>query len=103
MVRARRPSAQTILLFSALARQPTAWRYGYDLTQEIGVASGTLYPLLIRLHQKGWLAAEWRPSDKPGRPPRHAYRLTAAGLAQARSVLATDPAEISARPAVVTP
>lgn len=100
MVRNRRPSAQTLLLLSALARQPTAWRYGYDLTQEIGLASGTLYPLLMRLHQKGLLEAEWRPSEKPGRPPRHAYLLTPAGLAQARSASTSEAPVVSARPMV---
>ncbi|WP_236621576.1 PadR family transcriptional regulator [Asticcacaulis benevestitus] len=59
--------------------QPQAWRYGYDLSKETGLKSGTLYPLLIRLHDQGLLEAEWRPAAKPGRPPRHAYRLTSAG------------------------
>ena len=50
-----------------------------------GLRSGTLYPLLIRLEAQGLLEAEWQPPAAPGRPPRHAYRLTAAGLARARS------------------
>lgn len=54
-------------------------RHGYDLCREAQIKSGTLYPLLIRLEAQGYLAADWQMSDVPGRPPRHVYRLTAAG------------------------
>lgn len=76
------PAARTIL--SALLERAGAWSYGYDLAKVAGVKSGTLYPLLIRLEQGGYLEAEWQPPSVPGRPPRHAYRLTAAGLELAR-------------------
>jgi DNA-binding PadR family transcriptional regulator len=84
----RRPniSEQTRTALAAFLEQPQAWRYGYDLSRETGLKSGTLYPLLIRLHDQGFLDAEWRPSDKAGRPPRHAYRLTAPGIALARQM-----------------
>ena len=80
MTRSRRTSPQGNSVLAALAARPSAWRHGYDLSRETGLASGTLYPLLIRLHDAGLLEAEWRPSARPGRPARHAYRLTAAGL-----------------------
>ena len=60
------------------------WCYGYDLCRQAGIKSGTLYPLLIRLEAQGYLEAEWQDPVEPGRPPRHAYRLTAAGLRLAR-------------------
>jgi DNA-binding PadR family transcriptional regulator len=75
-------------LASFLAR-PQEWRYGYDLMRETGLKSGTLYPLLMRLHDGGFLQADWRPSAKAGRPPRHAYRLTASGMALARELRPT--------------
>lgn len=78
-------SPQTRMVLSALAAQPQAWRYGYDLTKETGLKSGTLYPLLIRLADQGLLETEWRPALQPGRPPRHACRLTGAGLVLAQS------------------
>src|SRR4051812_37633978 len=81
MTRTRRPSPQTLAVLDALAAQPQAWRYGYDLMKDTGLKAGTLYPLLIRLSEQGLLEAEWRPSEQPGRPARHAYRLTRAGLA----------------------
>ena len=62
-----------------------AWLHGYDLCRQAGVKSGTLYPLLIRLEEQGYLEAEWQAPAEPGRPPRHTYRLTAAGRALARA------------------
>lgn len=86
MSRSRAPSPQTRAVLEALLAQPQAWRYGYDLAKEIGLKSGTLYPLLMRLSDQGWLEAEWREPLQPGRPPRHAYRLTGEGLAVASAL-----------------
>lgn len=81
MPRTANISPQTRSVLAALGSQPQAWRYGYDLARETGLKSGTLYPLLIRLADQGFLEAEWRQPLQPGRPPRHAYRLTDQGLA----------------------
>ena len=72
------PAARRVL--AALCRAGSSGRHGYDLCREAQIKSGTLYPLLIRLEAQGYLAAEWQPSEAPGRPPRHVYRLTAAGV-----------------------
>ena len=90
MTRAPNISRQTRSVLAALLAQPQAWRYGYDLSRETGLKSGTLYPLLIRLNDQGLLEAEWRQPLQPGRPPRHAYRLTDAGAALARERTAED-------------
>jgi DNA-binding PadR family transcriptional regulator len=81
----RRPniSRQTRLVLAALASAPSQWWHGYDLVKQLGLKSGTLYPLLMRLHEQGLLEAEWRATEGRGRPPRHMYRLTAAGGALA--------------------
>ncbi len=94
MARRSNISPQTRTVLSVLATQPQAWRHGYDLSKETGLASGTLYPLLIRLADQGLLETEWRPALQPGRPPRHAYRLTGAGVALA----AQQRAEIAPAP-----
>jgi DNA-binding PadR family transcriptional regulator len=80
MVRPRRPSAQTVLVLSALADDPAAWRYGYELGRQVGLKAGSLYPILIRLRDRGLLEATWEDDPSPGRPPRHLYRLTADGV-----------------------
>ena len=91
MARPPNISAQTRRVLAALAAQPQAWRYGYDLSKETGLASGTLYPLLIRLSEQGLLESEWRDPLKPGRPQRHAYRLTGAGRALAAAQAEPSP------------
>jgi PadR family transcriptional regulator PadR len=88
MVRMRRPSAQTVLVLDALAEDPGAWRYGYELGRQVGLKAGSLYPILIRLSDRGLLEATWESDPQPGRPPRHLYRLTAEGLRWATEVAA---------------
>jgi PadR family transcriptional regulator, regulatory protein PadR len=79
----RRPSPQAIKLLAAFLSHARSWRHGYDLSKETGLGAGTLYPLLDRLAGHGLLESEWRPPEQEGRPPRHAYRLTAEGAAYA--------------------
>ncbi len=86
MARNRAPSAQARNVLQALLARPAEWRYGYELSKLSGLSSGTLYPLLIRLHERGLLEAQWTPPDRPGRPPRHAYRLSSEGVAFARGL-----------------
>jgi DNA-binding PadR family transcriptional regulator len=83
-------SAQTRQLVDAMMRHPRSWQYGYELSKLTGVKSGTLYPLLMRLGDQGFLESRWEEPERVGRPPRHAYRLTATGLAFARSLSQTE-------------
>ncbi|MBT2134678.1 PadR family transcriptional regulator [Croceibacterium sp. LX-88] len=70
-----------LVLLDALAARSQQWRHGYDLMKETGLSLGTLYPLPIRMTEKGLIEAEWREPTQVGRPARHAYRLTADGIA----------------------
>lgn len=88
MTRDRKCSEQTLALLAALTEQPRLWRHGYDLCGETGLKSGTLYPILMRLSDRGLLDSKWLPHERTGRPPRHMYRLTAPGIAFARQQLA---------------
>jgi len=92
MARARRPSKQMLKLLEAMWASAPRWRHGYDLMKETGLLSGTLYPLLMRMTEQGLVEAEWLPPAQPGRPARHAYRLTAKGLALAPAAAADRPA-----------
>jgi PadR family transcriptional regulator, regulatory protein PadR len=97
----RRPSAQTAAVLRVLAASPADWRYGYDISRETGLAAGSLYPILMRLSDRGQLEARWEPSEHPGRPARHMYRLTAPGLALAatiRPAASRAPALVKPRP-----
>lgn len=95
-MRSPSPSARAVLAF--LNEAGREWRHGYDLVRATGVKSGTVYPLLIRLEAEGYLEAQWQPPAAPGRPPRHAYRLTAEGARFARNILASHAAPTSGAP-----
>jgi PadR family transcriptional regulator PadR len=79
MSRNRAPSPQTLQVLRALAAAPARWRYGYDIGTETGLKAGSLYPILVRLADRGLLEAAWEESPPPGRPARHLYRLTPEG------------------------
>jgi DNA-binding PadR family transcriptional regulator len=69
-----------------MLQQPRSWQYGYELSKQTGLKSGTLYPLLMRLSDQGLLDSKWQEPEPPGKPPRHAYKLTPSGLALAREM-----------------
>jgi PadR family transcriptional regulator, regulatory protein PadR len=81
-------SAQTLSVLAALEADPTAWHHGYLLAKQTGLASGTLYPILIRLADRQLIEARWEDEQPAGRPRRHLYRLTGDGLVAARMALA---------------
>ena len=85
MLRRRQPSKQMLAILEALSARPREWRHGYEIMKETGLLSGSLYPLLMRMTDRGLVEAEWRPPSQPGRPARHAYRLTPAGLELAQA------------------
>jgi transcriptional regulator len=59
--------------------------HGYELSKRIATRSrgvvrlqvASLYPLLYRLEQRGWISGRW--VEKPRQRRRRYYRLTAAG------------------------
>jgi len=101
MTRSRAPSQQTVAVLHALAANPAAWRYGYELGQQVGLKAGSLYPILIRLADRGLLETRWE-APPPGRPARHLYRLTQAGLDLAAAQTEAAPAQ-AAQPAATRP
>jgi PadR family transcriptional regulator, regulatory protein PadR len=78
-----RATRQTLDVLAAFLDAPRSWQYGYDLSRETGLKSGTLYPILMRLEENGLLDARWE-TNETGKPPRHMYRLTSQGLHYAR-------------------
>ena len=70
-----------------LMASPTEGLSGAQITRSTGIASGTLYPILFRLEQAGWLESEWE-EDSPSemkRPRRRLYRMTGLGSSNARA------------------
>jgi DNA-binding PadR family transcriptional regulator len=81
-----RLSPQTALVLDAFLERPKSWRYGYDISRDTGLKSGTLYPILIRLADHELVETRWETTES-GKPPRHMYRLTPEGLRSARAQL----------------
>ncbi len=77
--RTRRASPQTTAVMEALGEHPSQWQYGYDLCQVTGLKSGVVYPILMRLSDRGILESRWEAAPPVGRPPRHLYRLSDTG------------------------
>jgi PadR family transcriptional regulator, regulatory protein PadR len=83
-----------LLILSLLDARP---RHGYELSKAIHVRSGgqltfhvdSLYPLLYRLEERGWIKGSW--VEKAGERRRRFYSVTAEGrrvLAQQRKTWA---------------
>jgi len=84
MTRTRRPSSATLKILNNLAAAPRGL-HGYALMQACALASGTLYPILKRLSDRGWLEKTWESGVEETGPPRRIYTLTPLGLAQLQS------------------
>jgi DNA-binding PadR family transcriptional regulator len=56
--------------------------YGFDVMEETGLPSGTVYPALRRMEKEGLIASQWEAEKKAlaeQRPARKYYRVTRAG------------------------
>jgi PadR family transcriptional regulator, regulatory protein PadR len=84
-----RMSLQTLKVLDAFLENPTSQLSGADVHQTCGIASGTLYPILLRLEAAGWFTSRWESVDpsSAGRPRRRLYRLTSTGLRRASEIL----------------
>ncbi len=78
-----RLSTQTIMVLTEFLQSPQDWRYGYDISRNTSLKSGTLYPILMRLAGRKLLETSWETAEI-GKPPRHLYRLTLLGKQFAR-------------------
>jgi len=84
-----RLSHQTLRVLRVFLEKPLEGFAGSDIWKETKILSGTLYPILRRLEDAGWLQSWWEevePSDT-GRPRRRLYRLTGIGYSKAREAL----------------
>ena len=82
---------QTQLVLRALLEEPASEQYGLQLCEQTGLPSGTVYPIVARLEQVGWLESRWEePTEHiaKGRPRRRYYRLTEDGAEHAHTAVA---------------
>jgi PadR family transcriptional regulator, regulatory protein PadR len=81
-------SPQTIKVLSALASSSRDGLSGAEIAKDTRLPSGTLYPILIRLEEAGWLQSRWE-AESPvvlGRPRRRFYWVTAQGAKNLQAV-----------------
>lgn len=96
MAVSRRLSPQSLQVLDAfLGGGPKSWQYGYHISRNTGLKSGTLYPILMRMAKQRLVETRWETAEV-GKPPRHMYRLTTDGLRFAREQL---PSLATRRPA----
>src|SRR5919202_2778004 len=77
----KKGSAELLILSLVETRQ----RHGYEISKLIETRSGgvvrfnvaSLYPLLYRLEERGWIKGRW--VEEPGQRRRRFYKLTAEG------------------------
>jgi len=86
-----------VLVLGALLAEPGAARYGQELMRELGVSSGTLYPVLRRLEARGLITGTPEQADPRvvQRPARMYYTLTEAGARRALSELSGLASELT--------
>lgn len=75
-------SSASLLVLALLEQGPL---HGYEIGKQIAARSNgriafnaaSLYPLLYRLEERGWIAGQWQ--QRAGERRRRFYRITAAG------------------------
>uniref|UniRef100_UPI002F9103FA PadR family transcriptional regulator n=1 Tax=Kitasatospora indigofera TaxID=67307 RepID=UPI002F9103FA len=83
--RLTKPTIGVLEVLLAATDDDPAW--GLKICAEADLGSGTVYPILERLADRGWVTA-WAETDPhPGRPPRRYYQLTGTGRLQATEAL----------------
>lgn len=87
MAKNRNLSLGTVMVLHALARGSA---YGFDIMEETGLTSGTIYPALDRLERLGLARSEWEEAalaQAEKRPPRRYYQITPDGARELHGAL----------------
>jgi len=62
--------------------------YGLKIAHNAGRKAGSVYPILARLEEVGWVESSWEREERDERGPRRRfYRFDPDGLAAARALL----------------
>jgi DNA-binding PadR family transcriptional regulator len=101
---AKRPdprlSHQTLRVLKVFLDGPKEGLAGSDIWKVLGLFTGTVYPILLRLENARWLKGHWEKetAEELGRPRKRIYQLTPLGYNKAREALAALEVQVG-RPA----
>ncbi|CBG73115.1 conserved hypothetical protein [Streptomyces scabiei 87.22] len=72
--------------------------HGFSVAKAAGKPTGSVYPILLRLEEAGWVESRWEAEHpEPGRPRRRFYQLTAEGMTSARATVKERRGQLPAR------
>jgi DNA-binding PadR family transcriptional regulator len=76
---------QTQAVLKLLFDNQEGQHYGLEIAKGVELATGSVYPILIRLEQAGWITSRWENIDPTvaKRRRRRYYQITEAGAQKA--------------------
>jgi PadR family transcriptional regulator len=89
MAKEPRHSHQALRVLRLFIENPGGELSGAQISKQLGIASGSLYPILFRYEEAGWLRSQWEEIDptKASRPRRRYYRLGDVGQRRATELI----------------
>ncbi len=90
MAELRRVTAPTLDVLEVLLRAlvENAEAHGWEIMKTVKRSGPTVYNVLDRLEDLGWITGRWDDQSPPGRPRRRYYQLTPTGAERARCLVA---------------
>ena len=88
--RKRKLSLQALRILYFLFQNPSKEICGADMIKELDIASGSLYPILLRLEGQEFVESDWETVDpsEVKRPRRRLYKITSIGIKAAQEAVA---------------
>ena len=85
----RKLSPQTLAVLKYMLDNPKNDVFGLELIDALGQPAGTIYPILTRLEEIGWIEGEWESMERKdkGRRRRRYYLLTKEGKTDGKKYL----------------
>ncbi|WP_255954576.1 PadR family transcriptional regulator [Streptomyces odontomachi] len=84
-MRLTKPTIAVLETLLSSTRDDPAW--GLSICRKADLGPGTVYPILDRLAERGWITSHEETGPHPGRPARRFYELTGTGRQQAAEAL----------------
>ncbi|MEV5483794.1 MULTISPECIES: helix-turn-helix transcriptional regulator [Streptomyces] len=84
-IRLTKPTIAVLEALLSATDDVPAW--GLSICRDADLGPGTVYPILERLSERGWVVSHEETGLHPGRPARRFYEMTGAGRRQATEVL----------------